>query len=1748
MKKINIFVAILLINTLLFGEAIDYASPQLAASSGYFKTAKTTSVSIKNPALTADIQRVTFDFSYFLLKGLTDEETGMGHSITLGGALPSKYGVLSSSLDLFLADSISTTDLNLGTTTHINLNFAKEIYSDLYFGAGLTGLLGQDANNEFDWGLGLNLGVVKSIGDLHPNLQDLRLGIAMKNIGKGYRNNNDFYNPAIPIFTPSAFIDFSPLKTDDVELKVATEISFPTISNMAIDLAAGLTIFDNIHIDTSIHMDLKNMNDSNVDRLIPSIFIGYDLNPDTNKETSSKYDEAQLYLSANPYYNGIWAFGAGGTMPIGEKDNNPPKVDITYDDTQYISPNFDGINDELIFPISVEDERYIAGYEFTITDSFGKVVKNIVSKEERPENESIQNLYQKLVNPKTGIPVPENFRWDGKDESGQLAVDGEYTFKTKFYDDNGNTTITQSKAFVIDNTSPTLDVKAPSGLDLIFSPNGDGNKDELVIPQSGSNEVRWYAEVTDFMDNGVRSFSWDKEPLKDLVWDGKDDTGQLVPDGVYKYRVTSTDLAGNKVEKVVDNIIINTKQPPIGLTISTNSFSPNRDGIKDYMEFVLDIPVKKGIIRWDLAIKNNAGEPVKTFSTEKQGFSVIEDSIRFDGNSLSGTALKEGSYYGELSVVYQNGHSPVEKSPAFNIDITPPSAEVVRDYSMFSPNGDNSKDSMDFTQKSSMEEDWKASITDSNGKVIFESSWKGQIDNKFSWNGKDSNGLLQVDGVYKYVLSSTDLAGNRYKGDPVIFELNTSKTGIDMTLNKNAFSPKDNGDSVELYPLINSEIPLVDFIVEIVDIDGKTVNEIAKGSRINKSYSWNGSNKEGRTAPDATYFGKITGEFENGNKVVSITPEITIDTIVPEVSVKLKDRFNVFSPNGDGLKDSITFAQKTSEENLWIGEVVNNRGEVVFVNSWNGIAPEEFEFKGKDLDNKKLVDGKYYYTLSSTDEAGNKNSSKRIGIDIDTEDIDVFVTTDSLSFSPNGDGVKDSLLFIPQIKKVDGIESLKYDVLDSSERVIYSITSSENFSDSLTWNGLVSGARVKDGEYQVKLTVNYKRGDSPIASTGFSIDTIAPEAVVRVENSTFSPNGDGNKDSSIIKNASDDIASWIMIIKNSDGNIVKSSEISGKVSEEWIFDGRGNDLKLLPNGEYIYNLTGEDEGGNRFNSGDISLNMDNTASSVLLSNNHDTFSPNSDNIKDEIIFTPRIDSKSSVEFWTLKILDERRTVIKEFRGNTTPKAITWDGSSDNVQVVPDGKYLASIEVMFVNGNNPKAETPLYQLDTLYPEIDLSVQNRLFSPDGDNRKDSAILSQKGFGEELYNGYLYDNSKKLVRKWFWKGALESIEWDGRDLSGNIVPDGVYSYSVETTDNGGNRTVKAINNIVVDTSETDIYITYKKPVFAPDLVDTKGPQIFGLIVNNREGIEHWSITITDSDNKIVKVIKGRDVVPETVPWDGKDENNNYTNGQLKADFNIVYLKGNSPEYSTKTFIADSISPLVKVVTSPTPFSPDSDYVDDELSIELGVKDLSQIDNWKFEISDPKGNEFITFQGEGKPGKKIIWDGKSSKGELVQAAEEYLYKMSVTDVAGHTGVAEGEIPVDILVIKEGDKLKIKVSSIIFEPNSAELVLSGKNGDSNKKILNRLSEILKKYSSYNIVVEGHANNIYGDEITKDQRSSLINFSKERAVEVKKALTTRGIGSNRMSTTGLGGDVPVVSVYDHANTWKNRRVEFILVK
>ena len=232
---------------------------------------------------------------------------------------------------------------------------------------------------------------------------------------------------------------------------------------------------------------------------------------------------------------------------------------------------------------------------------------------------------------------------------------------------------------------------------------------------------------------------------------------------------------------------------------------------------------------------------------------------------------------------------------------------------------------------------------------------------------------------------------------------------------------------------------------------------------------------------------------------------------------------------------------------------------------------------------------------------------------------------------------------------------------------------------------------------------------------------------------------------------------------------------------------------------------------------------------------------------------------------------------------------------------------------------------------------------------------------------------------------------------------------------------------------------------------------------------------------------------------------------------------------------------------------FSPDNDGSDDTLTITPAFINPGSVKNWRLELRDKNKKTVLTRKGKDGFPQPFIWNGMLDSGDLVSSADEYTAVLTVEDILGRKKSVYTNILIDVLVITDGDKIKINIPNIIFPPQSVDFSQLSDPGDieKNRMIIRRLAEIFKRFSEYDIRIEGHANSEYWNDnklYNIEQKNELIPLSLARAEKIRAALIEAGINSERITAAGLGAEEPVADFDDLENNWKNRRVEFILIK
>jgi outer membrane protein OmpA-like peptidoglycan-associated protein len=240
-------------------------------------------------------------------------------------------------------------------------------------------------------------------------------------------------------------------------------------------------------------------------------------------------------------------------------------------------------------------------------------------------------------------------------------------------------------------------------------------------------------------------------------------------------------------------------------------------------------------------------------------------------------------------------------------------------------------------------------------------------------------------------------------------------------------------------------------------------------------------------------------------------------------------------------------------------------------------------------------------------------------------------------------------------------------------------------------------------------------------------------------------------------------------------------------------------------------------------------------------------------------------------------------------------------------------------------------------------------------------------------------------------------------------------------------------------------------------------------------------------------------------------------------------------------------------KVRAKPDLFSPDGDGIDDETTLRLSCADRSLVAKWSLTAYDQNGKAYKQWLGTGKPPRAVVWTGDSDGKDAIEPGIEYRIAFETEDALGRIDRGEARATCDILVIKDGDRYKVRVSDINFPSDSWELSPkeSRKLLEANRKTLDRIATLFTRFPGYSLTVEGYANAVNWDDEKKfadEQKRELLPLSQKRADTVKAALVMLGIDEGRITAKGLGGTKPVAAFADSRSVWKNRRVEFILEK
>ncbi|MBI4976016.1 MAG: OmpA family protein [Spirochaetes bacterium] len=397
----------------------------------------------------------------------------------------------------------------------------------------------------------------------------------------------------------------------------------------------------------------------------------------------------------------------------------------------------------------------------------------------------------------------------------------------------------------------------------------------------------------------------------------------------------------------------------------------------------------------------------------------------------------------------------------------------------------------------------------------------------------------------------------------------------------------------------------------------------------------------------------------------------------------------VFSPNGDGRKDTITFTPKLTVpagvQSIVITVSEQKSKRVVFTASNASISP--LVWNGTGSDGSPVSDGDYAVKLTAYYSAVASITSEPKPFSIDTVPPLFEISAANLTFSPNGAvAAKRIKIDHHRISPKEPDEVLRGSFADSNGIVVLAKEFAAEPS-VLNWSGRNDSNEIRQGIY----TYTFSTADAAGNETNYSIAGITliaetPKVAIACSAARFSPNGDGIADMAVFTpelSSKKGLMYWDFSIHDASGAAVyeaKASNASVPASFSW--NGK-NGSTYVSDGTYTAGLSVTYDIGTSAE-GFTNVVADVTPPVIVLTNSPPLFSPDADGDNDTLTIIASASDVSGVSNWQIIVYPVTNGAIvsnsfKTYGGiGAVSTNIIWDGFGDDTPTnSTDDKYLVA---------------------------------------------------------------------------------------------------------------------------------------------------------------------------------------------------------------------------------------------------------------------------------------------------------------------------------------------------------------------------------------------------------------------------------------------------------------------------------------
>lgn len=436
--------------------------------------------------------------------------------------------------------------------------------------------------------------------------------------------------------------------------------------------------------------------------------------------------------------------------------------------------------------------------------------------------------------------------WDGKQDNGAFVGQGTYTVVVQV--SNGRESVIRTKQIkVVDNVVPAIQLSTST---VSFSPKAKG---KVSIPFTLNKKAKVTAQVYDSKNKLVKTIANNQSfsgGTSAFVWDGKNTSGKLMPDGTYRLKVSAVDDQKRKSAVRSQSVVIDTKVLFGGVSLGQTLFK--MDGTAK-ANFKMNV---KEPIFVSAYVKTDKGA-VSRQLLRNQKYGTGSYTIHWDGKDNKNAFVNEGDYNYALEIVDQCGNKITVNTGKFKLeDWRKPTIQAPADLRYIQQGTFNIPYVLSKPGKVTMGVYQGSTLV----RTILSESQQGPGSKAASWDGKDQAGNYLADGQYEIRMTVVDAHGQQASA--------VSRLYVDLT---NIEAPS----VVWFYQSSGSEIhfrlsaPAV-VTAEIFDEYGEKVRTIWNGQQLSEGLQtlvWDGLSDNGENVffdDGSVYTFRITAQFASG--------------------------------------------------------------------------------------------------------------------------------------------------------------------------------------------------------------------------------------------------------------------------------------------------------------------------------------------------------------------------------------------------------------------------------------------------------------------------------------------------------------------------------------------------------------------------------------------------------------------------------------------------------------------------------------------------------------------------------------------------------------------------------------------------------------------------------------------------------------------------------------------------------------------